>query len=268
MNSEKPKRKGKQLLNGQVLESMLKSALIQSPTVSSKFAVGFLLACCSLFNLSVEADVLQGEVQKEDDGTRLARPGGVVGGTIPNNFVSPFRLGRPTPAFGSGRTLNGLVDTSGFSAPLRGAVTDSAGRLGLVQPAQFDDMPNSRFDLGAERGDHELVLAWERWHHQLSQAIYERWSEVANRPGSATLRIIVYNNRQLVPVMVRSSGNEAFDRDLMASVMSLNRNPGLTFPARSQRTQVTFEADYVASTHIRPGFSWVKNDYEKVRESY
>ena len=151
---------------------------------------------------------------------------------------------------------------------LGGSAAQNGGRLGLVQPAQFGETPNSKFDLGAERGDRELVLAWERWHHQLSQAIYQRWSDVANRPGSATMKIIVYSNRQLVPIMVRSSGNRAFDSDLIASVMSLNGNPGLTFPAKSQRSQVTFEADYVASTNIRPGFSWVKNDFEQVHDSY
>lgn len=227
---------------------------------------------------SARADVLQGTVEKEDDGTRLARPGfpgGIMQSNMQSNLQPPqLRLGRPMPApdFRGGPPLTGLVDTSGFNAPLRGTASDNGGRLGLVQPAQFDESANNdankKFDLGVERGDRALVLAWERWHHQLSQAIYERWSEVANRAGSATLKIIVYKNRQLVPVMVRSSGNEAFDRDLIASVMSLNNNPGLSFPAKSLRTQVTFEADYVASTNIRPGFSWVKNDYEKVHESY
>ena len=232
------------------------------------------LAAVSLASLTVsaQADVLQGNVEKEDDGTRLARPGSNLGAMMQqNNFQQPnFRVGRPMPApdFGAGRPLTGIVDTGAFSAPLRGNATDGGGSLGLVQPAQFDNTPNSKFDLGAERGDRQLVLAWERWHHQLSQAIYDRWSEVANRPGSATLKIVVYKNRELVPVMVRSSGNPGFDRDLMASVMSLNGNPGLSFPAQSMRTQVTFEADYVASTNIKPGFSWVKNDYERVHSSY
>jgi hypothetical protein len=167
-----------------------------------------------------------------------------------------------------GPALTGLVDTGAFSRPLQGNATDNGGKLGLLSPAQFGDIPNNKFDLGAERGDRQLVLAWEAWHHQLSQAIYRRWSEVANRPGAATVKIVVYNNRQMVPVMVRSSGNPAFDRDLIASIMSLNGNPGLSFPSRSQRTQVTFEADYVAASNIRPGFSWVKNDYERVHDSY
>jgi hypothetical protein len=261
------------ILSVPIMLSNLSKASLKSQKIDSK---SFWLFALSIVLLAapVKADVLQGNVEKEDDGTRLSRPGG-QGGILQSNAQPPqFRLGGPMPApdFRSGAPLAGLVDTSGFNAPLRGTASDNGGRLGLVQPAQFDESANNdankKFDLGAERGDHALVLAWERWHHQLSQAIYQRWSEVANRPGSATLKIIVYQNRQLVPVMVRSSGNEHFDHDLIASVMSLNNNPGLSFPAKSLRNQVTFEADYVASTNIRPGFSWVKNDYEKVHESY
>ncbi len=243
----------------------LSTRLFRNLAISALAAVAFINV------MPVQADVLQGNVEKNDDGTRLLRPGGNFAAMPPqSNFQQPtFRIGRPMPAPNfNAPPLTGLVDTSGFSQPLRGNAIDNGAKLGLVQPGQFDNAANSKFDLGAERGDKELVLAWERWHHQLSQAIYDRWSEVANRPGSATLKIIVYKNRELVPVMVRSSGNAGFDRDLIASVMSLNGNPGLTFPARSERTLVTFEADYVASTNIKPGFSWVKNDYEKVHESY
>ncbi|MFX7667041.1 hypothetical protein ABTJ82_19405, partial [Acinetobacter baumannii] len=82
----------------------------------------------------------------------------------------------PAPDFRNRNPLSGLVDTSGFNAPtLNGSANDNGGRLGLVQPAQFDSTPNSKFELGADRGDRALVLAWERWHHQLSQAIYDRW---------------------------------------------------------------------------------------------
>jgi hypothetical protein len=54
----------------------------------------------------------------------------------------------------------------------------------------------------------------------------------------------------------------------MSAISSLNGNPGLTFPAKSQRNSVSFEADYVAGANVQPGYSWVKNDYEKVRENY
>ena len=46
------------------------------------------------------------------------------------------------------------------------------------------------------------------------------------------------------------------------------RQSRIELPAKSERNTVTFEADYVAATDIQPGYSWVKNDYEKVRENY
>jgi len=234
---------------------------------NSKYALS-VLAISLLAIAPLRADVLEGGVEKDDAATRLARPGGDALNMMPAPAPT-FRIGRPMAGeMRQGPPLTGLVDTGAFTRPLQGSAMDNGGKLGLLSPAQFGDIPNTKFDLGAERGDRQLVLAWEAWHHQLSQAIYRRWSEVANRPGSATVRIVVYNNRQMVPMMVHSSGNPAFDRDLMASIMSLNGNPGLSFPARSQRPQVTFEADYVAASNIRPGFSWVKNDYEKVHEGY
>jgi len=68
--------------------------------------------------------------------------------------------------------------------------------------------------------------------------------------------------------MVRSSGNPEFDRTLLQAIFSLNGNPGLTFPSQSERQQVTLDSEYVAGRNVNPGFSWVKNDYEKVQQSY
>ncbi len=169
----------------------------------------------------------------------------------------------PAPPINSG--LRGLVDTTAFSAPLKGSANQNDPRLGLLKPAQFGNIPNSKFDLGADRNSRELTLAWEAWHHQVSAEVYRRWSEVACVPGSATLRLTVTRNRTITPVLIRPSGNPMFDRQLIETIMSLSGNPGLTFPSKSERTSVTFEADYVAATDIQPGYSWVKNDYEHVR---
>jgi hypothetical protein len=214
------------------------------------------------------ADVLQGGVQENDEIMRLNRANQQGAGN--NSTGDPLRIQRPmvAPNFRSGGGLTGVVDTAAFSTPLQGNAQDNGVHLGLLQPQQFGNIPNSKFDLGAERGDRQLTLAWEAWHHQLSQAIYSRWSEVAAIPGQATMRITVTRDRQIKPMILQGSGRPAFDRALMDAVMSLNGNPGLTFPSKSQRQEVSFEADYIASTHVQPGFSWVKNDYEKVHEGY
>lgn len=185
---------------------------------------------------------------------------------MPNNSipVAPMRLMRPTL---DGQGQKGLIDVNAFS-PLIGKVQQEGAHLGLVQLGEFGSIPNSKFDLGADRGSRQLVLAWERWHHQLSKEIYRRWQDVASIPGEATLRITVNRNRAIRADFARSSGNPQFDMILLSVIHSLNGDPGLTFPTGSQRNAVSLEADYIASTNINPGFTWVKNDYEKIREHY
>lgn len=221
------------------------------------------LACLVIGVMPGQARTLEGNVQEDDAITRLARPSTQQGGVQDNG--ASLRVQRPMAAMAPSG-LKGLVDTNAFSRPLTGNAQDNGGRLGLMKPSF--DKENSKFDLGADRNSRELTLAWEAWHHQLSQEIYQRWSDVATMPGEATMRITVTRNHQIMPMIVRSSGNPHFDRILVATIMSLNGNPGLTFPSKSERQQVTFEADYMAATDITPGFSWVKNDYEKIRQDY
>jgi hypothetical protein len=228
------------------------------------FAAGVLLL--PLFGIVAEAKVLQGSASEDDEILRLGRPNNTQSGGVTSS--APLRLGRPMPAPDfRGKAITGLVDTSSFS-PLAGRATRDDAKLGLLKPSEFGNIPNSKFDLGAERGSKELTLAWEAWHKQLSAAVYKTWSDIASVPGEATLRITVTKNRQITPMIVRSSGNFEFDQGLLAAVSSLNGNPGLTFPSQSQRQLVSLEADYVAATNIQPGYNWVKNDYEHVEQKY
>lgn len=232
--------------------------------------VGLVAASLTLLTVvgtAADAELLQGSASKDDELLRLGRPSNSQSGGVNSGSV-PLRLGRPMPAPDfHGKTITGLVDTSSFR-PLSGSATRSDGKLGLLQPAQFGSIPNSKFDLGAERGSKELTLAWEAWHKQLSAAVYQTWSDIASVPGEATLSITVTRDRQITARMIRSSGSIEFDHGLMAAVNALNGNPGLTFPSQSERQSVSFEADYVAATDIKPGYSWVKNDYEHIQHGY
>jgi len=223
------------------------------------------IICLISLGTQTQADVLKGGVEEEGS-MRLQRPSNTQNGSAAEE---PLRIQRPMPAPPiNNAPMRGLVDTSAFNNPLKGKADDDDAKLGLLRPAEFGRIPNSKFDLGTERNSRELTLAWEAWHRQLSGEIYKRWQEVATLPGEATLRITVSRNHFLTPVMMHSSGNPEFDRVLVQTVLSLNGDPGLTFPAKSERQSVTFEADYVAATDIKPGFSWVKNDYEKIRHDY
>jgi hypothetical protein len=136
-----------------------------------------------------------------------------------------------------------------------------------VQSADFAKLPKG-FDIGADKGSQELVLAWEKWHKQLAAAIYQVWNGRAKSPGRAVLKITVYRNRVMVPEILTCSGDSDFRRSIMSVFSDLNGNPGLTFPAKSERQQVSFEAEYIAGSNVDPGYSWLKGDYEKVHKDY
>jgi TonB C terminal len=221
-----------------------------------------LLSLCTL-QISASADVLQGEVKQEDELMRIARP---EPGTaqVPSDSL---RIERGIPV-APPRLKSGLVDQTAFSNPLLGGAEKANSALGAPSPGQFGSIPNNKFDLGAERGSKELVLAWEKWHKQLSGAIYTKWSDMVTVPGMATLRLTVSRDRHIQVQMLHSSGNRIFDQSLVDAISSLDGNPGLTFPSQSLRQFVVLESDYIAGHHVDPGFSWVKDDYEKVNEKY
>lgn len=204
--------------------------------------------------MPVDAKILKGGVSEE--GLRLAPSS--VGRGLSGQADNTMRIQRaPSALKGS------AVDATAFAAPLTPRTSPLEG---VVDTNQFAKAP--KFDIGADRGSKEMVLAWERWHKQLSQAIYQRWQAMAQDPGHATVRIFVTKDRTIRAQVLRSTGAPQFDGVVLAAIDSLNGNPGLTFPAQSQRQNVSFEADYIAGANVQPGYSWVKNDYEKVRQDY
>lgn len=196
--------------------------------------------------------VLKGGVEEEN--LRLSHPEGTP---LKGHAGDGLRLTR-APLAGS------AIDSTAFAAPQTPRGAPLSGDVNSNDFAQ----PPKNFDIGADRGSREMVLAWERWHHQLSQAIYERWQRVAQDPGKATIKVTVTKDHHISATVLRCDGAPSFQQEILLAINSLEGNPGLTFPAKSERQQVSFEADYIAATDVRPGFSWVKNDYEHVKENY
>lgn len=229
----------------------------------SKIAIAAMLFAMAV-SPALAADVLKGGVQKDEQLYRMNRPaqGSVTDSGMPAR--APMRIQR---AQTGSAPLSGLIDRSAFT-PQQGQANDSDLRSGVVKSGDFAAPPPKNFDLGAERGSREMVLAWERWHRQLSQIIYQRWSDRAEMPGKATVRVTVTNNRMIRANILSSNGGPIFDAQLMAAIEGLNGNPGLSFPSKSLRQKVSFEADYIASSNVTPGFNWIKNDYERVQEHY
>ena len=138
---------------------------------------------------------------------------------------------------------------------------------GTVDSSEFANLPKG-FDIGADKGSKELVLAWEKWHKQLAGAIYSVWNGRANSAGRAVLKITVYRNRTIVPEVLTCTGNAAFRQSIMSVFADINGNPGLTFPSKSERQQVSFEAEYIAGSNVDPGYSWLKGDVEHIKHDY
>lgn len=200
----------------------------------------------------VFAETLQGRIETEDYRIRKQKE-------------ESLRIGREMtpmqPSTGS------PVDSSAFAGPLSGKTDDTALKGSAVDSGEFAKLPKG-FDIGADKGSKELVLAWEKWHKQLAGAIYQVWNGRANTPGRAVLKITVYRNRTIVPEVISCTGGPGFLASIKSVFRDINGNPGLNFPAKSERDQVSFEAEYIAGTNVDPGYSWLKGDYEKVHKDY
>lgn len=222
----------------------------------NRFIAAGLLALVSLSSAPIAvADTLQGGVQQDD--YRIHRGNGGALAPAPDRSV---RLQRPREGRADASPVNDLA----FTDPLQGKA-DTNEQKPLVESAEFANLPKG-FDIGAEKNSREMVLAWERWHKQFAGAVYSLWNRRAKTPGRAVVRITVYRNRVLVPEIISLRGGPEYRRTIMSVFEDINGNPGLTFPAKSMRDKVTFEAQYIADTDVDPGYSWLKNDVEKIRE--
>ncbi len=228
--------------------------------IMKKKTINYLLLLVALSCNSYTPDahaagsVLKGGVRLENGSTRLARPSGNSAPTLSTaDAAPPVAPQRNTSLFASAQG-SGLIDKTAFTAL-------PAGPLSGAAQAQ-----NNKFDIGAERNSKQLTLAWEAWHKQLSSEIYARWQEVAMIRGRASMRVTVTRDHHVIAQLTSPSGNHRFDRTLLDVVNSLDGNPGLNFPTGSQRPQVSFEADYIADTNVKGGYSWTKNDYETVQD--
>ncbi len=82
------------------------------------------------------------------------------------------------------------------------------------------------------------------------------------------MRVTVTKDHHIFGQIIESSHNPRFDGTLLQVIRSLDMNPGLSFPGGSARQSVSFIADYVADTNVQGGYSWEKNDTERVKQYY
>jgi hypothetical protein len=224
-------------------------------SLDSRRVIAFLsLLAISVSAFPATAQTLQGGVRQDDFRIRRGQPGG---------GDNPMRIQRPQ----QGQAAESPVNDLAFSDPLQGKADQQGPQKGLVESSEFANLPKG-FDIGAERNSREMVLAWERWHKQFAGAVYSLWNRRAKTPGRALVRITVYKNRILDAEILSMRGGPEYRRTIMSVFRDINGNPGLTFPAKSLRDKVSFEAQYIADTDVDPGYSWLKGDVEKIREDH
>lgn len=129
----------------------------------------------------------------------------------------------------------------------------------------LDEFQPESFELGAERESREMVLAWERWHHQFSAVLWQRWYATNYYKGRAQIRVTVTRDLHISVECLKRRGCLEFENTIIRAVNSLDLNPGLTFPAKSERQSVTFVTNILAG-NVPAGYSWTKHDFETVRQ--
>ena len=204
--------------------------------------VGALVLAQTNFVLPTRAQVLQGGVDEES--YRLA----------PANDRKEEKDGAKANPLRLARAAVDDVDRTDLAKP------ETAPLQGILD----DSQPNS-FDLGAERESEAMVLAWERWHHQLSAVMWQRWHAVNRYKGRAEIKITVTRDQHLTVECLKRRGCLEFENTILQVVNGLDLNPGLTFPADSQRQSVTFVTNLVAG-NVPAGFTWDKRDFETVQK--
>jgi hypothetical protein len=137
--------------------------------------------------------------------------------------------------------------------------------------SENNDASNRSFDIGADRNNRELVLAWERWHKQFVATIYyrtERSCIPTRAIGEARLAITVTKDHHISAQLISTRGSPVVAQCYTQGVLGLEGNPGLTFPSGSERDSVTFSYQYVQGHLPYSGYDWKHGDVETVRQEY
>jgi hypothetical protein len=242
------------------------------------------LATCT--TLQAGAKVLNGNVNENDVQTAPAKPAmtrsditrsadpfaGSVQQADPLNqaFEAPkFDVPMPPPqkTFGLNAqdqggeqpTLNPL-QAQPDSAPQQPQMPTQQGRT------QTNGDPND-----PDSGSAALKLAWDQWHHNVAQAVYQRYSTYSNAfshspPLAVTVSYTVGRDGTVSNIrLMQKSPNLMYNTLILTVVKSLNGDVGLlTFPQGSRRQSVEKAGEFSVNTGVE-GFKYLTGDQETIR---
>ncbi len=215
---------------------------MRSRHISSLYLTGVVVLLQASSVLPASAQMLHGGVEEES--YRLAP----ANGKKEDIKANPLRLARAVHD-------DEAEDESDLAKPQKTASLKGS----------LDDFQPDSFELGPERESEEMVLAWERWHHQFSAVFWQRWYAINQYKGRAQIRITVTRDLHITVECLKRRGCLEFENTILRAVNSLDLNPGLTFPAKSERQSVTFLSNILAG-NVPPSYSWSKRDFETVKK--
>lgn len=208
------------------------------------------------------AGVLKGKVERLDQPTRIKRP------VMPQLSAS-------------------VNDDVAVTAPIRGKVvseSDFVLNFKLMTPTTDEvQQPKNEKQLRGEAENKEMIIAWERWHHAIARAIFERWTQNSgNVLGEGQLSIHVTREGQVSceTEYARVEGaiyevfplgadisiptlTAMFQQQMTDSVLPLSGAAFLPFPDKSRRSDVVFKAPF-SCRHQEKSYGWKTNDFERV----
>jgi hypothetical protein len=260
-----------------------------------RFCVGAVIAvpvAASLALLPASAgQVLKGNVQ--DSG--LVSPGN-AGPALNRNDVG--RLGDPFGNSGNPPQQGEVFDAPevAFQVPtiapptrrvLSGNAQDEGGQPSFSQmqptpdsmPQNFQQPPMQSFQQQPNRNMNdpddtaEMKLAWDTWHHNVAQTIYQRFNTLSSRffakgaPLAACIAYTVTRDGHITNVhLTQKSPNIIFNTMIITVVNSINGDQSvLQFPQGSRRMTVEKAGDFKVGYDNIDGFKYIQGDRETLR---
>lgn len=260
---------------------------------------GVLVALLVSANLvrPAQAEFLKGTVNKQDtvngSGTTLDRRdinrvGDPFGGGGQQQQAPPQQ-----DVFDPGNfQVQQMAAPPGPPPPLRGNANsqgqqDFQGQFGQAMPAQDQGPPPQMHNLNAQTGgpppqanpndpdsSPELQIAWNEWHRRVAQAVYERYSTLANAafyrspPMAAAAAYVVTRDGHIVNShLTQKNSNPIYNAIILTAINSLNGNLAvLQFPQGSRRMSIDKAATFTQNYGPQQGFKYQMGDQETIRQ--
>jgi hypothetical protein len=139
------------------------------------------------------------------------------------------------------------------------------------QPMQQGNAQTSGDPNDPDGNSQALQLAWDTWHHNVAQAVYQRYTNFSNMafshspPMSVSVSYTVTRDCQVQNIMLtQKSPNFLFNTLILTVIKSLNGDSALlTFPQGSRRMSVEKSGTFSVNNGIE-GFKYLTGDKETI----